>query len=217
MKNLFFSVCKYTHLVGTFANFKCENYQDILEIAYKSVFDGSAKLRRFNISESFIFSDRTLQSDFLNKAILNEFIKNIKTNEKTKHRVKFFTTYRMTYALIDRSFFICIKALGKENMIEGMKTARFENTIQGRTFSVSKQMTKELQGLNLTTIPPVMFVGFKREGDIINLINLQYYNGGEVALEYKMIMQNESINLEDKFKSRNNNIQNDDDSLLSVI
>lgn len=200
MRNIFFKECKNTHLFGYLASFKPETYKDILEIAHQSVIEGSSKVVKLVKTEPNLFGRRTLKSILLNNAIIDIFRTMILANEKTKHRVNFFETYRMTFALVDNSFFLCFKALGKENLIEGMKTKRFEDIIEGKPFTMSKQMRAELAKLNLTSFPPILFVGFKKTNDFVNL---QHYFEGDLALEFG-IRQQISTDSKTKFKPKDN-------------
>lgn len=212
MKKINFFLNKNTLLSGYLANFNPEICKDILEIAYESVIEGNAKVRRLVKIEPTLFGKNTLKSLLLNNAMIDLFRLKILTSEKTKHRVKFFETFRMTFALVDNKFFLCFKALGKEDIIEGMKTKRFEDIIQGKPFSMSKKMNAELTKLNLKGLPPILFIGFKKTTDYIDFINLQYYFDGDVSLEIKM--REELISKsEDIIKPKNNN--DDDDELYS--
>lgn len=208
---------KNTLFSGYLANFKPEIYKDILEFAYQSVMEGNAKVSKLVKQEPTLFSRNTLKSLLLNNAIIDNFRTKITTSEKTKHRVKFFETFRMTFALVDNKFFLCFKALGKENTIEGMKTKRFEDIIEGKPFSMSKKMNAELNKLNLKGLPPILFVGFKKTTDFIDFINLQYYFGGEIALEYGM--REEAISNPKNIinPKPNNNLDNDDEQSSLVV
>ena len=115
---------------------------------------------------------------------------------------EFFETYRMTYALVDNNFFLCFKALGKENTVEGMKTKRFEDVLKGLPFTMSKKMSAEISKLNLKTFPPILFVGFKKTTDFIDFVNLQYYYGGGIALEYG-IREVSNVNTDNILKTKN--------------
>ena len=219
MKNFVFIKleCKNTLLGGYLANFKPEIYKDILEFAYQSVIEGNAKVSNLVKQEPTLFSRNTLKSLLLNNAIIDNFRTKITTSEKTKHRVKFFETFRMTFALVDDKFFLCFKALGKENSIEGMKTKRFEDIIKGRPFTMSKKMNAELNKLNLKGIPPILFIGFKKTTDFIDFVNLQYYFNEFVALEYGMreeVISNPKNIINPK---PNNNLDNDDQQSSLVV
>lgn len=219
MKNFVFIKleCKNTLLGGYLANFKPEIYKDILEFAYQSVIEGNAKVSNLVKQEPTLFSRNTLKSLLLNNAIIDNFRTKITTSEKTKHRVKFFETFRMTFALVDDKFFLCFKALGKENSIEGMKTKRFEDIIKGRPFTMSKKMNAELNKLNLKGIPPILFIGFKKTTDFIDFVNLQYYFNEFVALEYGMreeVISNPKNIINPK---PNNNLDNDDEQSSLVV
>jgi len=213
MKKINFSVNKSTLLSGYLANFNPEIFEDILEIAYESVIAGNEKVSNIVKSEPTLFSKNTLKSLLLNNAMIDIFKTRILTNEKTKHRVKFFETFRMTFALVDNKFFLCFKALGKENVIEGMKTKRFEDIIKGKPFSMSQKMSKEISKLNLTDLPPILFVGFKKTTDFIDFINLQYYFDEKIALEVTMRNAATSNKL-DIIKPKN--LNNDDDASLAI-
>ncbi|WP_288377614.1 hypothetical protein [uncultured Chryseobacterium sp.] len=213
MKKINFSVNKSTLLSGYLANFNPEIFEDILEIAYESVIAGNEKVNNLVKSEPTLFSKNTLKSLLLNNAMIDIFKTRILTNEKTKHRVKFFETFRMTFALVDNKFFLCFKALGKENVIEGMKTKRFEDIIKGKPFSMSKKMSKEISKLNLQGLPPILFIGFKKTTDFIDFINLQYYFDERIALE--VTMRNAVVTTEvDIIKPKK--LNNDDDASLAV-
>lgn len=213
MKKINFSVNKSTLLSGYLANFNPEIFEDILEIAYESVIAGNEKVNNLVKSEPTLFSKNTLKSLLLNNAMIDIFKTRILTNEKTKHRVKFFETFRMTFALVDNKFFLCFKALGKENVIEGMKTKRFEDIIKGKPFSMSKKMSKEISKLNLQSLPPILFIGFKKTTDFIDFINLQYYFDERIALE--VTMRNAVVTTEvDIIKPKK--LNNDDDASLAV-
>ncbi|KPH11847.1 hypothetical protein [Chryseobacterium sp. ERMR1:04] len=214
MKNIKFSECKNTLLGGYLANFKPEIYKDILEAAYESALEGNTKVSNLVKREPTLFSKNTLKSLLLNNAMIDIFRTKILTSEKTKHRVKFFETYRMTFALVDDKFFLCFKALGKENTIEGMKTKRFEDIIQGKPFSISKKMNQELSKLSLKGLPPIIFVGFKKTTDYIDFINLQYYSEGNISLEYG-IREEYTSTSKDRIKPKNNN-NNDDEQSSSL-
>lgn len=216
MKHIKFSKCKNTLLGGYLANFNPEICHDILEFAYQSVIEGNTKVSDLIKREPTLFSRNTLKSLLLNNAMIDIFRTKITTSEKTKHRVKFFETFRMTFALVDNKFFLCFKALGKENTIEGMKTKRFEDIIQGKPFSMSKKMNAELNKLNLKGLPPILFIGFKKTTDFIDFINLQYYFNGEVALEYGMREEVISIS-KDIIKPKTNNKDNDDEQSSLVV
>jgi len=213
MKKINFSVNKSTLLSGYLANFNPEIFEDILEIAYESVIAGNEKVSNLVKSEPTLFSKNTLKSLLLNNAMIDIFRTRILTNEKTKHRVKFFETFRMTFALVDNKFFLCFKALGKENVIEGMKTKRFEDIIKGKPFTMSQKMSKEISKLNLTDLPPILFVGFKKTTDFIDFINLQYYFDEKIALEVTMRNAVTSNKL-DIIKPKN--LNNDDDASLAI-
>lgn len=219
MKNIKFIKleCKNTLLGGYLANFNPEIYKDILEFAYQSVIEGNAKVSNLVKQEPTLFSRNTLKSLLLNNAIIDNFSTKITTSEKTKHRVKFYETFRMTFALVDEKFFLCFKALGKENSIEGMKTKRFEDIIEGKPFSMSKKMNAELNKLNLKGIPPILFIGFKKTTDFIDFINLQYYFGGEIALEYGMREETISNPKNIINPKPNNNLDNDDEQSSLVV
>ncbi|WP_336716439.1 hypothetical protein [Chryseobacterium mucoviscidosis] len=217
MNKLFFLEIKNTLFSGYLANFNPEIYKDILEFAYQSVIEGNAKVSNLVKQEPTLFSRNTLKSLLLNNAIIDNFRTKITTSEKTKHRVKFFETFRMTFALVDDKFFLCFKALGKENSIEGMKTKRFEDIIKGRPFTMSKKMNAELNKLNLKDIPPILFVGFKKTTDFIDFVNLQYYFNEVVALEYGMreeVISNPKNIINPK---PNNNLDNDDEQSSLVV
>lgn len=220
MKEINFFLNKNTLLSGYLANFKTENYEDILEIAYKSVIEGNAKVSSIVKRDPTLFSKNTLKSLLLNNAMIDIFKTTILANEKTKHRVKFFETFRMTFALVDDKFFLCFKALGKENVIEGMKTKRFVDIIQGKPFTMSKKMDAELKKLNLKSLPPILFVGFKKTTDYIDFINLQYYFEGDVSLEFKMraisIFDSESL-IKPKNDINNNQDGGEDDQFSLEI
>ncbi|REC64354.1 hypothetical protein DRF65_01920 [Chryseobacterium pennae] len=213
MKKINFSINKSTLLSGYLANFNPEIYEDILEIAYESVIAGNEKVSKLIKSEPTLFSKNTLKSLLLNNAMIDIFRTRILTSEKTKHRVKFFETFRMTFALVDNKFFLCFKALGKENVIEGMKTKRFEDIIKGKPFTMSKKMNKEISKLNLTSLPPIVFVGFKKTTDFIDFINLQYYFDEKIALEVTMRNAVTSTKV-DIIKPKN--LNNDDDASLAI-
>lgn len=219
MKNIKFIKleCKNTLLGGYLANFNPEIYKYILEFAYQSVIEGNAKVSNLVKQEPTLFSRNTLKSLLLNNAIIDNFSTKITTSEKTKHRVKFYETFRMTFALVDEKFFLCFKALGKENSIEGMKTKRFEDIIEGKPFSMSKKMNAELNKLNLKGIPPILFIGFKKTTDFIDFINLQYYFGGEIALEYGMREETISNPKNIINPKPNNNLDNDDEQSSLVV
>ncbi|WP_394666418.1 hypothetical protein [uncultured Chryseobacterium sp.] len=222
MKRIAFYLNKSTLLSGYLANFQPKNYEDILEIAYESVIAGNAKVNSIIERDSTLFGKNTLKSLLLNNAIIDLFRSKILANEKTKHRVKFFETFRMTFALVDNKFFLCFKALGKENTIEGMKTKRFEDIREGNPFTMSKKMYNELKTLNLTDdLPPILFVCFRKSTDYIDFINLQHYFDGDVSLEFKMKMiSNFDLNdyLDDMFKPKNDkkNKDDEDDDQLSL-
>lgn len=209
--------CKNTLLGGYLANFNPVIYKDILEFAYQSVIEGNAKVSNLVKQEPTLFSRNTLKSLLLNNAIIDNFRTKITTSEKTKHRVRFFETFRMTFALVDDKFFLCFKALGKENSIEGMKTKRFEDIIKGKPFTMSKKMNAELNKLNLKGIPPILFVGFKKTTDFIDFVNLQYYFNEVVALEFGM--REEAISTPKNIinPKPNNNLDNDDEQSSLVV
>ena len=206
---------KTNNFTGYLANFKPTICEEILETAYKAVIEGNAKVLSLVKTEPNLFSKKTLQSMLLNNAIIDIFKTRIIANEKTRHRVKFFETYRMTYALVDNNFFLCFKALGKENTVEGMKTKRFEDVLQGMPFTMSKKMSAEISKLNLKTFPPILFVGFKKTTDFIDFVNLQYYYGGGIALEYG-IREVSKENTNNIIKSKNKqNGESDSDSAIA--
>ena len=200
--NIFLFFGKTNTFTGYLANFNPTICKEILETAYQAVIEGNAKVIGLVKTEPNLFSKKTLQSMLLNNAIIDIFKTKILANENTRHRVKFFETYRMTYALVDNSFFLCFKALGKENTVEGMKTKRFEDVLQGLPFTMSKKMNAEISKLNLKTSPPILFVGFKKTTDFIDFVNLQYYHGGGIALEYG-IREVSKINTDNIIKSKN--------------
>lgn len=211
MINFNFCKRKDTLLRGYLASFKPETCKDILEIANQSVIEGNSKIVKLEQSEPNLFGRRTLKSILLNNAIIDIFRTKVLANEKTKHRVKFFETYRMTFALVDNSFFLCFKALGKENLIEGMKTKRFEDIIEGKPFAMSKRMRAELSKLNLKSFPPILFVGFKKANAYIDFVNLQHYFEGNLALEYGIRYHaDESSN--SKFKPKNKDSEGESSS-----
>ncbi|GGP03537.1 hypothetical protein GCM10010992_12330 [Cloacibacterium rupense] len=216
MKNInFYFLGKTNTFTGYLANFRPNICKEILETAYQAVTEGNAKVLGLVKTEPNLFSKKTLQSMLLNNAIIDIFKARILANEKTRHRVKFFETYRMTYALVDNSFFLCFKALGKENTVEGMKTKRFEDVLQGLPFTMSKKMSAEISKLNLKTSPPILFVGFKKTTDFIDFVNLQYYHGGGIALEYG-IREVSKVNTENIIKSKNKqNGESDSDSAIA--
>jgi|GEM_PF-5576657 len=217
MNKLFFLEIKNTLFSGYLANFNPEIYKDILEFAYQSVIEGNAKVSSLIKSEPTLFSRNTLKSLLLNNAIIDNFRTKITTSEKTKHRVKFFETFRMTFALVDNKYFLCFKALGKENTIEGMKTKRFEDIIKGKPFTMSKKMNAELNKLSLTGLPPILFIGFKKTTDFIDFVNLQHYFDEDIALEYGMreeAISNQKIIIKPK---PNNNLDNDDEQSSLVV
>ena len=202
MNHIFQFFGKTNNFTGYLANFKPTICEDILSTAYNAVIEGNAKVLGLVKTEPNLFSKKTLQSMLLNNAIIDIFKARILANEKTRHRVKFFETYRMTYALIDNNFFLCFKALGKENTVEGMKTKRFEDVLQGLPFTMSKKMSAEISKLNLKTFPPILFVGFKKTTDFIDFVNLQYYYGGGIALEYG-IREVSNVNTDNILKTKN--------------
>jgi len=216
MNKIFFLKSKNTLLSGYLANFNPENFNDILETAYTAVNEGNAKVRNLVKQEPTLFSRNTLKSLLLNNAMIEIFKTKILTSEKTKHRVKFFETFRMTFALVDDKFFLCFKALGKENTIEGMNTKRFVDIIKGEPFTMSKKMAKELSELNLKGIPPILFIGFKKTSDFIDFTNLQYYFNGNVSLEYGIRKETIS-NSKDIVKPKNNDKNKSDDDDQSSI
>ena len=123
----------------------------------------------------------------------------------------------MTFALVDNKFFLCFKALGKENTIEGMKTKRFEDIIKGKPFTMSKKMNAELSKLNLTGLPPILFIGFKKTTDYIDFVNLQHYFDGDVALEYGIRVEVISNSKNIINPKPNNNLDNDDEQSSLVV
>lgn len=193
---------KTNTFTGYLANFKPTICEEILKTAYNAAIEGNADILGLVKSKPNLFSKKTLQSMLLNNAIIDIFKTKILANEKTRHRVKFFETYRMTYALVDNNFFLCFKALGKENTVEGMKTKRFEDVLQGMPFTMSKKMSAEISKLNLKTFPPILFVGFKKTTDFIDFVNLQYYYGGGIALEYG-IREVSNVNTDNILKTKN--------------
>lgn len=217
MNKIFYLEIKNTLLSGYLPNFNPEIYADILEFAYQSVIEGNAKVSNLVKQESTLFSRNTLKSLLLNNAIIDNFKTKITTSEKTKHRVKFFETFRMTFALVDNKFFLCFKALGKENTIEGMKTKRFEDIIEGKPFTMSKKMNAELSELNLTGLPPILFIGFKKTTDFIDFVNLQHYFDGDVALEYGIRVEVMSNSKNIVNPKPNNNLDNDDEQSSLVV
>ena len=217
MNKIFYLEIKNTLLSGYLPNFNPEIYADILEFAYQSVIEGNTKVSNLVKQESTLFSRNTLKSLLLNNAIIDNFRTKITTSEKTKHRVKFFETFRMTFALVDNKFFLCFKALGKENTIEGMKTKRFEDIIKGKPFTMSKKMNAELSKLNLTGLPPILFIGFKKTTDYIDFVNLQHYFDGDVALEYGIRVEVISNSKNIINPKPNNNLDNDDEQSSLVV
>ena len=102
---------KTNTFTGYLANFKPTICEEILKTAYNAAIEGNADILGLVKSKPNLFSKKTLQSMLLNNAIIDIFKTKILANEKTRHRVKFFETYRMTYALVDNNFFLCFKAL----------------------------------------------------------------------------------------------------------
>ena len=182
--------------------FDPKSWSELFEIAHDAVMAGNIEAWNIIENNEFFPKDKTLISDLVNKTIINVFTKKIKSSIKWSGRTSIFTSYRMVYMLVDRKFFICFKALGKKGIIEGMKTKRFDDTIYGRPFSISKSMMQELQKLNLTDIPPLLFVGFDRNEKLINKILFQHYYNRKVSFEFTLIKN------QTKFLLKNKNIIN---------
>lgn len=189
------------------ASFDEDKWVDILKTSYSSVIAGNSRALKIALADFDIFEDGTLNTTLLNKAIIAEFKKLVKVNQEWKKRVRFFKSNRMTYCLIDREFFICFKALGKDGVIEGMDTKRFDNTIMGAEFSLNQEMLKELSKLSLTTIPPILFIGFRHEGQSISDVRFQYYFERELSLDFTFAQG--AISEKSKFRRKNNNKNND--------
>ena len=85
---------KTNNFTGYLANFKPTICEEILKTAYNAVIEGNADILGLVKSKPNLFSKKTLQSMLLNNAIIDIFKTKILANEKTRHRVKFFETYR---------------------------------------------------------------------------------------------------------------------------
>lgn len=169
-----------------FANFAPKKWEKILNIAYSSVVEGNVRAHNIMLSDPKVFEDATLCSTTLNKAIIQEFKEQVGINHIWNKRIRYFKSNRMIYNLVDRDFFICFKALGEENMIEGTNSNRFSNTIKGVDFSLNQKVLKELSKLGVKGIPPILFVTFKRERGSILEVRFQHYVEGFPVIDFTL-------------------------------
>ncbi len=198
----FFSYTKGTHNSPFGANFDPEKWVEILKTAHLSVLEGYKDAKRIAEANSHIFADGTLSSTLLNKAIIAEFIGKAKSDPIWKNRLKFFRAQRMIFCLVDRKFFICFKALGKEGLIEGMNTKRFADMLKDGQISLNKSMRAELAALSLEKVPPLLFVGFVKTQNSIADVRFQHYYGG--GLDFVFQFQPGALLGKSKFNSKNN-------------
>lgn len=201
-----FSKYKCTKKSTFGANFNEYKWEELLRLAHLSIIAGNSRALKIALADFDIFEDGTLNTTLLNKAVIAEFKKLVKINHKWNKKVRFFKSNRMVYCLVDREFFICFKALGKDGVIEGMDTKRFDDTIMGTDFSLNQKVLKELSKLSLTGIPPILFVGFSTEGQSISDVRFQYYFERELSLDFSFAQG--AISKKSKFETRNKNNNN---------
>ena len=195
-----------------YTNFNPKKWKGILDIAYSSVVEGNARAHNIMLSDPKVFEDATLYSTALNKAIIQEFKEQVGINPIWKKRIRRFKSNRMIYYIVDRNFFICFKALGEENTIEGTNSNRFNNTIKGVDFSLNQEVLKELSKLGVKGIPPLLFVTFKRGGESILEIRFQHYVEGFPVIDFTL---NEISTSKTKQKQSNNNF--DGGLVLNIV
>ena len=210
----FFSVHKCTYKNTFSANFDPEKWVDILKIAHLSVLGGLSKTSEIIKIDSVIFEDDSLSSLLLNKAIIADFRQRVKASHIWNKRVRFFKSNRMIYCLVDREFFICFKALGNEGIIEGMDTKRFADTMKGVDFSLNKEVHQELSRLAIKGIPPILFVGFKKDRQSISEVHFQHYCDNEVALD--VVLAQGALSGGSNFKPKNNRASDSDDESVAI-
>lgn len=191
------------------ASFDPKKWEKILEIAYSSVVEGNNRALNIIWLDPKVFQDATLCSTTLNKSIIEEFKEQVSRDHNWNKRVRSFKSNRMIYNLIDRDFFICFKAIGKDDVIEGLPdSSRFEDTINGVDFSLNKEVLEQLSKLGVKGIPPILFVGFKRDGESILEVRFQHYVNGLPVIDFAF---NEiSQYSRSKAEKNNKNSSNDD-------
>lgn len=201
MSNIFFYT-KGTYNSPFGANFTPQKWVEILKIAHLSVLEGYKEAKGIAKANPSIFADGTLSSTLLNKAIIVAFMEKTYGEHNWKNRLKFFRAQRMIYCLVDREFFICFKAVGKEGLIEGMNTKRFADMLMDGQISLNKTMQEELAKLSLAKMPPLLFVGFTKSQNSIADIKFQHYYGGGLSFDFEF--QPGVILGQSKFNSKNN-------------
>ena len=212
--NIRFSSYESTNKNAFSASFNPEKWVDILKIAHLSVLEGLSKTSEIVLRDADIFEDGSLSSLLLNKAIIADFKSRVRASHMWNKRIRFFKSNRMTYCLVDREFFICFKALGKEGIIEGMDTMRFADTMNGVDFSLNQEVHQELSKLAIKGIPPVLFVGFKKDRQSISEVRFHHYCDNEIALD--IVLAQGALSSGSKFKSKNNRASDSNDESVAV-
>lgn len=180
-----FIINKGTNNSAFNASFNPENWEKILKIAHSSVIEGYEDAKMITEKYLSIFADGTLASTLLNKAIIVKFMEKVARDQNWNKRLKFFRAQRMILCLVDRKFFICFKALGKDGVIEGMQTKRFADMLMNGQISLNRTVRAELAKLSLDKMPPILFVGYVRSQNSIAEIKFQHYFGGGLAFDFE--------------------------------
>lgn len=212
--NIRFSSYESTNKNAFSASFNPEKWAGILKIAHLAVLEGLSKTSEIVQRDTDVFEDGSLSSLLLNKAIIAVFKSKVRASHVWNKRVRFFKSNRMIYCLVDREFFICFKALGKKGIIEGMDTMRFANTMNGIDFSLNREIHQELSKLAIKGIPPVLFVGFKKDRQSISEVRFHHYCDNEIALD--VVLAQGALSGGSNFKPKNNRASDSNDESVAI-
>lgn len=138
-----------------------EKYRNFIKIANDAVLEGYARASQYINRNSLEFFNKRHEAETKLAMIIADFYSKVSSDFKTFDMIKKFSTYNMTYFLLDNKALICFKAMDKKGKINNALTDRYEDTLAGNDISLNKGVRAELAKRGIHHQPPIFYVGYQ--------------------------------------------------------
>lgn len=160
--------------------FSNELFTDFLKLWFESIKKASNQCSMDYMKRPLFYSFRNTKPTNFSASVKENVVKEILLTAKFNELVKVLKSHGVEYFLCKGEAFICFKKMNNKGFVNGIKTDRFRNSIDGEEkVHYSKKMMDNLAEMGIHKPIPIFYIGYITNslGGLVDIKIVNYLHG----------------------------------------